>query len=267
MLKSFVYTLSTCALTALFIAMFIPTSVMAQNPSGYLMTQSERNAIKAVIREFVRENPNFFLDVLQDEAARRAQAESEKKNTVENPPEVLYNSKFSPAVGPEDASIKVVDFFDYNCGYCKRMINDINRLIENYPNVQFIFKEMPILSDSSQIAARYALAAEKQGKYLEMHTALMKHYGQLNEKEILRIANGVQGLDLNKLQEDLYDTDIGDALSENMQLAQELGIRGTPFFVVNGKVFPGAVGYDRLASAIEISKAPSENPEDLLGGN
>lgn len=266
MMTSLKYCFRKFALTALAAAMFVPVAAHAQTQAGYLMTQSEKNAIKETIREFIRENPNFILDVLQDAASQQVEDRAARNNFIENPPKALYDSNLSPFVGPEDAEVVVVEFFDYNCGYCKRMINDLNRLIETYPDVKYVFKEMPIMSDESQIAARYALAADNQGKYLEMHTAMMKHYGNLNEKEILRIASGI-GLDIKKLQEDLYETEIGDSLTENMQLAQELGIRGTPFFVINGRVLPGAVGYQRLASEVDKARGASDGAAEGTFGS
>ncbi len=245
--------INLCAVIVAAISVILPTTAMAQSDSGYLMTQAEKEAVQNVVKEYISENGDFLLEVLQSATQKKVQEEVKADSVIENPPEGLYNAEHSPVIGNPNADVTVVEFFDYNCGYCKRVAGDVQRLVEEDKNVRVVFKEFPILSESSQVAARYALAAAKQGKYNELHMALMKQSGRVDEKEILRVADSLQ-IDIRQLNEDVYSTDIGDELTANSEMAREIGVRGTPFFVVNGEKYPGALSYARLKALVESAR-------------
>ena len=150
----------------------------------------------------------------------------------------------------------MVEFFDYNCPYCKRSVPTITKLLEQDEDIRFAFKEWPILGPASVFAARAALAAEKQGKYEPFHFALMGAKGRLSDEQVLKVAEEV-GLDVDQLQADMKSRDIDAAILKNKALAQELGINGTPAFVIGDTVVPGAATLTRLKDLVEKARQGS----------
>jgi protein-disulfide isomerase len=143
---------------------------------------------------------------------------------------------FSP---PQSISRLVVEFFDYNCPYCHHALPDVLKLINEDGKVWLVLKELPILSDDSVTAAKLALAANKQGKYFEMHQKLFSEPGKADKEKSLRIAKEL-GLDVDQLQKDAEDPDIKKALDESKDLAQKLDVKGTPMFLIGDRVIAGA---------------------------
>jgi protein-disulfide isomerase len=133
----------------------------------------------------------------------------------------------------------VVEFFDYNCPYCRRSLPDVLKLINEDGKVRLVLKELPILSDDSVAAAKLALAANKQGKYFEMHQKLFAEPGKADKEKALRVAKEL-GLDVDQLQKDAEDPDIKNALDEAKDLAQKLNLKGTPLFLIGDRVISGA---------------------------
>ena len=127
---------------------------------------------------------------------------------------------------------------------------DIKKVVDNYEDVKIVFKEFPILSPDSEMASRYALAANEQGKYFEYHSALMEAKGRLNESRLLDIAEGLS-LDIEKLKEDKESEKVTALINKTREKAQEIGIRGTPAFVVGDDLVRGAVGYDVLKEYLD----------------
>jgi protein-disulfide isomerase len=151
-------------------------------------------------------------------------------------------------------SISVVEFFDYNCGWCKKAVDDLNKLTAADPNVRIVFKELPIFGENSTVAAKAAMASVKQGKYWDFHVALMKEK-QVTKDNVYTIAEKV-GLNVDKLKADMADPAIEAALKENAAIAQALNIEGTPGFLVDTKVNVGYVPVDGLKALIaDVRKA------------
>lgn len=212
---------------------------------------AQKAEIENIIKAYIMDNPDVLIESLQANADAVQQPQTGR---IEKVPSGLYDYPLTPSVGPKDAKLVVVQFFDYNCGFCKRIVPDFMRLIGEEPDVKFMFKELPILSAESEVAARYALAANKQGKYIEFHTAIMEHQGQVSQRVLENAASEV-GLDVAKLKRDAEGQDIHEALRKNMELARSLGVQGTPFFVVGRERIPGAVGYTRLKDLINSERA------------
>jgi protein-disulfide isomerase len=143
----------------------------------------------------------------------------------------------------------LVEFFDYNCPYCRRVAPTVVELEEADPDLRLVYKEFPILGPSSQLAARAALASRRQGKYVPFHNALMQATEQVAEETVMETARAV-GLDTERLDQDMRDPAIEDAIARNLQLANALGITGTPSFVIGHEVVPGAVDLRTLQSLI-----------------
>ena len=133
----------------------------------------------------------------------------------------------------------VIEFFDYNCGYCKKAFPEVAQLVEKDKQVKVIFKEFPILSKGSEEAARVALAAKMQGKYWEFHRAMLEAQGQANEAGALRVAEKL-GLDMARLKKDMASAEVKKEIDDTRKLATKLGIQGTPHFLVGDRIIPGA---------------------------
>jgi protein-disulfide isomerase len=149
--------------------------------------------------------------------------------------------------------VTFVEFFDYNCGYCKSMFPSMMDTIKQDGKIRVIMKEFPILGPPSLTASRVALAARKQGKYSETHLALLGHKGALSDESVMQIAKDV-GLDLKKLQDDMKSPEITVILGKNHDLADALGIDGTPALVIGDTLVDGAVGQGRLGELIAAAR-------------
>lgn len=211
---------------------------------------TEEAAIRLIVRNYLIDNPEVLIEALQIYQARQEQADAQaQQDAVANLGDRLFEST-SPSIGPADAGVTLVEFFDYNCGFCKRSLEDIQTLIDTDDDLRVVFKEIPILGPTSLTAARAALASREQGLYSEYHIALMAHRGTHTEESIFVLAAEV-GLDVDQLRVDMESDAVSQEISDNLQLAEAIGVRGTPAFVVGNRVIPGAVGLDALEDAID----------------
>ncbi len=219
------------------------------------LAPDERAEIEEVVRAYLLENPQVIVEALEILQAREQAAERrlQQESLVERRDEV-FDSPRSPVIGNPEGDITLVEFFDYQCGYCKRMVDQVFQLTEEDPDLRIVLKEFPILGPGSVMAARAALAAGQQGLYAELHNALMQHRGALDEETILGLAAEV-GLDVERLRADMDSPEVAAEIEANLALAEALGIRGTPAFIVGDRVVPGAVGYEMLKSLIDSQRA------------
>jgi len=205
--------------------------------------------IEAIVRDYLMREPQIIYDALQELQRREAVAEADRrKATLAARQDDLFYNASTPVAGNRDGDVTMVEFFDYRCGYCRRVVGSLQALIENDENLRVVFKEFPILGEDSVRAARAALAAEKQGLYLPLHFALMTT-DDLSMDGIMRAASEV-GLDTTQLAADMGSPEIEAELGATYALARELGIEGTPAFVVGDELIPGAVSEERLAALI-----------------
>lgn len=210
--------------------------------------------IEEIIQSFLMENPAVVVDALNEfQRQEEMKMEEQASKALSENMDFLVSNPDSPFVGKEDAKNVIVEFFDYNCGYCKRALADVTKVLEENDDVKVIFKELPILSPDSEVAARYALAAHEQGKYFEFHKMLMEAKGRLNEERILDIAKGLS-LDIDKLKVDKDSDKISELLQKTREKSQEIGIRGTPAFIINQELVRGAIGYDMMKQYLDKDK-------------
>lgn len=205
-----------------------------------VFSPEQRKGIEAIVKEYLLANPELFIEIQSalETKLEAMQAEQLTAAIAENA-EGLYRDKGAPAIGSEDADVTVVEFFDYNCGFCKRGFPELVKLIESDKKVRVVFKELPILSEGSMEAARVALAAKEQGKYWELHQALMSAKGSMNGEQALKIAEKL-GLDAAKLKEDMKSPEVAKEIERVRGLAQKMGINGTPHYLVADKSIAGA---------------------------
>ena len=203
-------------------------------------TPDQKQAIEKIVKDYLVANPEVMLEVqnILEAKMEKQQAEKAKAALAENAKDI-YRRAESPVAGNADGDITVTEFFDYNCGYCKRSFPEVTKLITDDPKVRVVFKETPILSKGSEEASRVALAARLQGKYWEVHKALFESKGQANEGMALKIAEKL-GLDMAKLKADMIGPEVKAELASAKELATKMGINGTPHFLVGDKSIAGA---------------------------
>ena len=212
----------------------------APSVAADVFTPEQKKAIEGIVKDYLVANPELFLEIQSalEQKMEKVQAEKLQVALKDNAGEI-YRRPDAPFAGNPAGDVTVVEFFDYNCGYCKRGLADIAKLVEKDPKIKVVFKELPILSKGSDEAARVALAARIQGKYWDVHRALLETKGQVNEAAALKIAEKA-GLDIAKLKKDMIGPEVKGEIERVRQLAQKMGINGTPHFLVGERSIPGA---------------------------
>ncbi len=213
---------------------------------------AQRQEIEKIIKNYLVTNPEIFLEAQTALEAKmeKEQAEKLKVAIAENAREI-YRDPVADIAGNPNGDITVVELFDYKCGDCKRSLHDLNKLVESDPKVRVVFKELPILSKGSEEASRVAIAAGKQGKYWDVHRAMLESKGAMNEASALAIATKL-GLDIEKLKKDMTSPEVETEIKKSEALAKKMGVNGTPHFLVGDRAIPGAPEdlYDQLAKHV-----------------
>ncbi len=211
--------------------------------------------VKELVAEALRENPELVLEALQALEQRQAEAEAKAAlSALSEERSILERDSNAPILGNPDGDVTVVEFFDYNCPYCKQAAPEVDALLQADKKVRLVLREWPILSEGSAFAARAALASRAQGKYAEFHEALMTMRGKLEAETVLRIAGGT-GLDVEKLQSDMKSPEVEEHIATSMRLAEALGFNGTPAFVIGDQLIPGFVEQNQLLEAVTAARS------------
>jgi len=223
---------------------------LAAPAAGQGLSPQQRGEVEGVIRDYILKNPELLIQALQAaEERERARLAARQREAVVAEQAALTRSPGDPVGGNPRGDVTIVEFFDYRCPYCKQVKPAVREAVRADGKVRVVYKEFPILSRESAIAARAALAADRQGKYVAFHDALMDSKAPLNEDSIRETARRV-GIDVDRMAKDMDDPRIDAVLRANRALADKLDIRGTPAFVVGGELLPGAVDAETLRAAI-----------------
>lgn len=210
-------------------------------------TDQQKREMREIIKEYLIQNPEVIREALQELERRQvAEANNKAKRTIAERAQEIYRSQEDLVLGNAKGEVALVEFFDYNCGYCKRAIPEVEKLIESDKNLKVIIKEFPILGPGSIFAAKAAIASRLQGKYVEFHNALTAVEGVKDESNVLEIAKQA-GLDVEKLKADMESEAVADVIRRNYSLAEALSINGTPSFIIDDALEPGYVSFDVLA--------------------
>lgn len=213
---------------------------------------STQKVLEEAIHEYLLSHPEVVLEVFDILRAREQVAEADQASaTLVSQREALLNDPAAPMSGNPQGDVVIVEFFDYFCSYCKRVMNDVMAAAAEDPGVRLVYKEFPILGDASVIAARAALAVHRisPDKYMDVHMAMMSSRARLNEMRILSIAEKF-GIDTDALQAEMKSLEIDAAIARNRALAEALGINGTPGFVIGDQIVPGAISLDTIRQLI-----------------
>ncbi|WP_454011494.1 DsbA family protein [Aquamicrobium terrae] len=216
------------------------------------MSQSE---FDQRVHNYILAHPEVLVEALQSlDARQRAADAAATKAALSKRADDLFRDKESPVGGNAQGDVTVVEFFDYNCPYCRQVAPVIEQAVADDPQLRIVYKEFPILGPDSLFAAKAALAAARQGKYGEFHKALYGVKSRVTEAVVMKVAAGI-GLDMTRLKSDMQQPDIEGSISRNAELAQALGITGTPGFVVGDRIFPGATDLETMKKLIEQARS------------
>lgn len=214
----------------------------------------DRSAVEAIIKDYLLKHPEVIQEAMV-ELERRQKEEEQKavKRITSDPNSPLYVSDHHTVVGNPNGDVTLVEFFDFNCGFCKRGLADIQKILDTDKNVRVVVKEFPILSPGSREAAVVALALRQQfdkDKLWKFHSTLLNSRGSVGKDQALAVAKDM-GADMKKLEVSMASPAIPLALDESRMLADALGINGTPSYVVAEELIVGARGYDELTKRIK----------------
>ncbi|MEO9738388.1 MULTISPECIES: DsbA family protein [Alphaproteobacteria] len=204
--------------------------------------------IKRLALEAILEKPEILIEALSilQERENAALVEAQSTALTELRDDFEQNA---PIFGNLDGSVTLVEFFDYNCGYCRRAAPEVKAVLETSRDVRIVYREFPILGPGSEIAARASLAARNQGKYQQFHEAMMALNGQAFEASVMEVAGDV-GLDLEVLKTDMQSDLVNDHIAASLRLAEALRITGTPTFVLGDEIIPGVIERGTLLEKI-----------------
>jgi protein-disulfide isomerase len=212
--------------------------------------------MEQVIEDYIRTHPEVIEQSLQSLENRRAEEEQQRQKTaIAARQQDLLHDPASPVSGNLSGDVTVVEFFDYRCGFCKRAAAAVSQLQQGDARVRVVYKDFPILGEASELAAKAALASNAQGKHRAFHEALLAAKSDLTNEQILHIAGDV-GLDVNRLDQDMTDPKWQGVLDRNRRLAKDLGISGTPAFIVGTELVPGALDLKTLQDLVARRRMP-----------
>jgi protein-disulfide isomerase len=234
------------------LAAAILTAVFLANPSQAEMDASQKAEIEKIVRDYILANPEIIDEAGQAlQKKRDEQLAAQQSKTIEDKAATIFNSKNQMVLGNPDGPITLVEFFDYNCTYCRRAVSDMTALLQANPDVKMVMKEFPILAEGSVEAARISVAVKELApdKYLDFHRELFSRPGQASTTKALEVASDL-GLDTDALKAAANQADVTAGLQEVHQLATDLGISGTPSYVIGKEIVPGAIGFDGLQAMV-----------------
>jgi protein-disulfide isomerase len=229
----------------------VPTAAPAQS-----FTDNQRSDIETIVKNYLIAHPEVLEEAMNELSKRQAAAEEQKhQDSIAKNAEAIFNSPRGVVLGNKDGDVTFVEFFDYNCGYCKRAMADMLDLLKNDHKLKVVLKEFPVLSEGSVEAAKVAVAARMQdpSKYLDFHTKLLGGRGPADKARAMAAAKDA-GYDTARIEKDLSNPEVKATIEENFKLAEEMGLNGTPSYVIGKQVVVGAVGLDGLKEKIGIAR-------------
>ena len=230
-------------------ALLLAFSLPAAAESSF--NDAQKAEIGQIVRDYLLANPEILLELSQTLEAKQKDAEAKQREAaMASSADQLFRSPHDHVAGNPEGDVTIVEFFDYNCGWCKKGFSEVVSLIEKDKNLRVVLKEFPIFGGDSDYAARAAVAARNQGKYWELHSALFSHEGKVTKEFVDEAAKAV-GLDLAKLKADMDSQEVTDIIGANQALAQSLAINGTPAFIIDTQVTPGYLPAPDLLASIQ----------------
>jgi len=233
-------------------------SPAAEPPAAQAFSADQRREIEGIIKSYLVAHPEVLQEAMDALDKQQKQVDADKARvTIRDNNATIFNSPHQVVLGNPQGNVSMVEFFDYNCGFCKRALPDMMTLLKTDPNLKFVLKEFPVLGPGSVEAAHVAVAARMQDasgkKYIEFHQKLLGGRGAADKERALAVAKEV-GFDMPRLEKDMNSDEVKTTIDENMKLADALGVSGTPTYVVGDEVVVGAVGLDELRAKINAER-------------
>jgi protein-disulfide isomerase len=230
------------------------TALLTAPASAQTFSDDQRQQIEGIIKDYLMKHPELIQDVMSELDKKQQEADAAKATaTIKDNNATLFNSPHQVVLGNPQGKIQVVEFFDYNCGFCKRALPDMMSLLKDNPDIKFVLKEFPVLGEGSVEAAHVAVAARMQDptgkKYIDFHQKLLGGRGPADKARALAVAKDV-GFDMTRLEKDMNSDEVKTTIDEDMKLADALGVNGTPSYVIGDELVVGAVGLDALKEKI-----------------
>jgi protein-disulfide isomerase len=221
-------------------------------------SDAQRGEIERIVKEYLVAHPDVLQDVMSELEKRQNAAETQKQMSgVREHKETLFNSSHQVTLGNPQGNVTMVEFFDYNCGYCKRAMADMLQLLKTDPNLRVVLKEYPVLGPGSLEAAQVAVAVRMQDKtgkkYLDFHQKLLGSRGPADKARALAAAKDA-GFDVARIEKDLASDEVRETLKETMKVADAIGLNGTPSYIIGSDVVIGAQGYDVLKEKVDAAR-------------
>ncbi|MEA2903818.1 MAG: hypothetical protein QOG83_2749 [Alphaproteobacteria bacterium] len=244
------------AVALLALAIAIPAAAPARAQS---FSPEQRGEIETIVRQYLLKNPELLQEVLAEMEKKQALADAEKhRSAVSDNADMIFNSKRHVTLGNPQGDVTFVEFFDYNCGYCKRAMTDMLDLMKADGKLKVVLKEFPVLGEGSTQAAQVAVAVRMQDKtggkkYLDFHQKLLNGRGPADKARALAVAKEI-GLDMRLLEKDMASEEVKTTLAESFKLAEAMGLNGTPSYVIGTEVVIGAVGLPKLQEAVNVAR-------------
>jgi protein-disulfide isomerase len=243
---------------AIFASLVAVAMLCAPPASAQTFSDDQRRDIEGIIKDYLLKHPEVLQEAMAALDKKQQDAEAEKaRTTIKANNATLFNSPHQVVLGNPQGDVTMVEFFDYNCGYCKRALPDMLTLLKSDPNIKFVLKEFPVLGEGSVDAAHVAIAVRMQDpsgkKYIEFHQKLLGSRGPADKARALAVAKEV-GFDMARIEKDMASGEVKATIDENMKLADALGVNGTPSYVVGSELVVGAVGLDSLKEKIAATR-------------
>lgn len=249
------HTLTALTLASVALA---PLTALAQQDEARTYTRAE---LEKVVEETLMKNPQIILDAVEQMQVRKqAEQQQRSQQVIQAYRTSLFADEESPTAGAEDADITIVEFFDYNCGYCKRSLPNVMKMLKDDPKVKFVFKEYPVLAPSSESAARASLAMYylNPDRYFDYHSALYQLGGKFDDKNLLAVAEGM-GADPDQFKAMMVSDRVDKHLEETRELVAKMGAQGVPLFIIGDEMFPGAISYEVMKRQVDITRSESKS--------
>jgi protein-disulfide isomerase len=228
--------------------------IAAQPAAAAEFSASQKAEIEAILKSYLLQNPEVLREAISELEKREKTAETEARGKIlSDMGGPLYTSTHQAIIGNPDGKVTLIEFFDYNCGYCKRALGDLAHLLKDSPDLKVILRDFPILSEGSVEAAQVEAAVRLQlkgDKFWEFHQKLLSAHGPIGRAQALAAAKEA-GLDMDKLNKDIAAPSIKEGIDEADQLGRSLALTGTPSYVIGDEVVVGAVGYEQLKAKLD----------------
>ncbi|MGO3931838.1 DsbA family protein [Rhodopseudomonas pseudopalustris] len=230
--------------------------------SAQKFSDEQRGEIERIIKEYLVSHPEVLEEASDELSKRQAKTTAEKHQAaISDNAEAIFNSPRGVAIGNKNGDVTLVEFFDYNCGYCKRAMTDMLELLKEDSKLKVVLKEFPVLGPPSVEAAQVAIAVRMQDpgskKYLDFHQKLMGGRGQADKARAIAAAKDA-GFDMARLEKDMASPEVRATIEESFKLAESMGMNGTPSYVIGKQVVVGAVGLDILRQKVAIARCGKE---------